>query len=161
MRILVLSDTHIPRTANDLPQAVYDEIPRVDMILHAGDFVDRSVYDKLASLKSVTAVLGNMDATGLQAILKTKEVIEVEGHRIGLIHGHGPARELMDTVRKEFKNVDAIVYGHSHAAENTVKDRVLFFNPGSPTDKVFAAVNSYGILEVTAAGITGTIVKLK
>ena len=40
MRMLVLSDTHIPRVAADLPQKVLDEIGRVDMILHAGDFID-------------------------------------------------------------------------------------------------------------------------
>lgn len=160
MRILVISDTHIPRTANDLPHEIYDEIPRVDMILHAGDFAEKSLYDKLSSLKPTTAVFGNMDSTELHQALKAKEIIEVEGFKIGLTHGHGSPRDLIETVRKEFRGVDAIVYGHSHASENTVRDKVLFFNPGSPTDRVFAAVNTYGILEVTPKGVTGTIKRI-
>lgn len=160
MRIVVLSDTHIPRTVNDLPQQIYLEIANADMIIHAGDFVEKTLYDKLASLKPIVAVYGNMDSTALHQALKPKEVVTVGNYKIGVTHGHGSARDIIETVRKEFKGVDAIVYGHSHAAENTVKDKILFFNPGSSTDKVFAAVNTYGILEVTDSGITGTIVRL-
>lgn len=160
MKILVLSDTHIPRSAHDLPQAVYDEIPRVDMILHAGDFSEKDVYDKLASLKKITAVYGNMDPANLRHILNQKEVISIGRIKIGLIHGYGAPRDLLDTVKREFQDVGAIVFGHSHEAINKVNDGILFFNPGSPTDKIFAAENSYGILEVDDKGIIGTIVKL-
>ncbi|MBU0605662.1 MAG: metallophosphoesterase family protein, partial [Candidatus Omnitrophica bacterium] len=37
MRILVLSDTHIPRAAHALPDIIIDEIQKSDMVLHAGD----------------------------------------------------------------------------------------------------------------------------
>lgn len=160
MRILVISDTHIPRTANDLPIEIYNELPNVDMIMHAGDFVEKALYDKLASIKNVIAVYGNMDSSALHNMLKPKEVIDIGGKKIGLIHGHGAPRDLQETVRREFKGVDAIVYGHSHSAENTVKDGILFFNPGSPTDKVFAAVNSYGILEIANGKIEGRIIRI-
>lgn len=158
MKILVISDTHIPRTANDLPQKIYDEIPTVDMIMHAGDFVEKALYEKLSSMKKLIAVYGNMDSPTLHNILSAKEIVEAEGVKIGLIHGHGASRDLKETVRKEFKGVDAIVYGHSHSSENVVKDKVLFFNPGSPTDKVFAATNTYGILEISGGRIEGRIV---
>lgn len=161
MRILVISDTHIPRTANDLPKQIYDEMPHIDLIMHAGDFVEKGLYEKLCSLKDVTAVYGNMDSSALQQRLKPKEILEVEGVKIGLIHGFGVPKDLIETVRKEFKDVDAIVYGHSHAATNVVKDGILFFNPGSPTDKVFAVVNTYGILEVNAGKIAGSIIQVE
>ncbi|HPM43690.1 MAG TPA: metallophosphoesterase family protein [Candidatus Omnitrophota bacterium] len=161
MRILVLSDTHIPRTSNDLPKKIYDEIRGADMIFHAGDFVEKGLYEKLSALKTIVAVHGNMDSSALQQQLKAKEVIAVEGVKIGLIHGFGPARDLIDTVRKEFKDVDAIVFGHSHSATNTVKDGVLFFNPGTATDRVFATTNTYGILEVDGKNIKGSIIQLE
>jgi uncharacterized protein len=161
MRILVISDTHIPRTANDLPAAIYEEIKKADMIMHAGDFAEKTLYDHLRTLKPLVAVYGNMDTMALHQDLKAKEIVEVEGFKIGLIHGHGAPRDLIETVRKEFKGVDAIVFGHSHVSENTVKDKTLFFNPGSPTDKVFTAINTYGILEVTAQGIQGSIIRLE
>lgn len=160
MRILVLSDTHIPKAAQDLPDEIYAEAAKYDMILHAGDFVERAFYEKLKRVKETKAVYGNMDPRELRDILNPKEVIEVEKVKIGLIHGYGAPGLLIETVRSEFKNVDAIVFGHSHAATNMVKNGILFFNPGSPTDKVFAAENTYGILEITDKAIEGRIVTL-
>ena len=160
MRILVLSDTHIPRVAQDLPEKVYKEIENADLIFHAGDFVDKDVYDKLKTLRKIHAVYGNMDTPELRRILKDKEVIQAGKFKIGIIHGYGAPKDLIDTVRGEFSGVDAIVFGHSHTAVNTVKDGVLFFNPGSPTDTIFATVNSYGILEVTEKSIEGSIVRI-
>lgn len=160
MRILVLSDTHIPRAADDLPDAVYREAKRVDLILHAGDFVEMSVLDKLRKICEVKAVRGNMDEAKLREVLKDKEVIDVEGASIALIHGHGPKTNLVETVRREFTNVNAIVFGHSHSPFNEVRDGILFFNPGSSTDTIFASENSYGIIEVKNRAIKGKIIRL-
>lgn len=160
MRILVLSDSHIPRVAQDLPKKVYDQIENVDMILHAGDFVDKEVLDKLKTLKETHAVYGNMDPPELRRILKAREIIHAGKFKIGLIHGYGAPRDLNDTVKAEFSGVDAIVFGHSHMAVNVTREGILFFNPGSPTDTIFATTNSYGILEVTDKTIEGSIVRL-
>lgn len=160
MRILVLSDTHIPVAASDLPKAVYDEIKNVEMIFHAGDFVESQLFDKLSALKEVKAVIGNMDPKDLRAKLKPKEIVTIGKKKIGLIHGYGPPSELMTRIRDEFDKIDCLVFGHSHTATNVVKDGVLYFNPGSPTDKIFATSNSYGILEVTDKKISGEIIQL-
>lgn len=161
MRILVLSDTHIPRVAQALPSEILEEIEKSDMVLHAGDFIDEEVLDDIKrTKKEVYAVYGNMDSPELMRRLKNKETITVGKFRIGLIHGYGSPKDIIHTIRGEFVNVDAIVFGHSHSAVNVVKDGVLFFNPGSPTDTIFAKANTYGILEVTDKGIEGTIVRL-
>ena len=160
MKILVISDTHIPRVAQDLPKSIYDQIAKVDMIIHAGDFVDEDVLEKLKKLKTTHAVYGNMDSIELRRALKAKEIIEAGKFRIGLIHGYGAPRDLLDTVRSEFGTVDAIVFGHSHTAVSTIKDGILFFNPGSPTDTIFATANSYGILDVTDKKIEGKIIAI-
>ena len=47
MRILVLSDSHIPRVTQDLPAKIYEEINRSDMVIHAGDFIDEETLDRL------------------------------------------------------------------------------------------------------------------
>lgn len=160
MRIVVISDTHMPRTAQDLPDAIYKEIDKSDMILHAGDFVEIDILRKLRELKPTRAVCGNMDSQAIRNELKPKEIIEAGKFRIGLIHGYGAPAGLVDTVASEFTGVNAIVFGHTHSPVNMIKDGVLFFNPGSPTDTVFAKVNSFGILEVTDDGIIGKIVKI-
>lgn len=160
MRILVISDTHIPRVAQDMPKQVYDEIGYCDMIIHAGDFVEKTVLEKLSVLRETRAVYGNMDSPKLRETLNAKEIVEAGKFRIGVIHGYGAPGELVETVRKEFSSVDVIVFGHSHSAMNMMKDGILFFNPGSPTDKIFAQFNSYGILTVSDKKIEGQIIKL-
>lgn len=159
-RILVLSDTHVPRIAPDLPAQIYDDIRAADMVMHAGDFVEKELLDTLKGLKRTVAVYGNMDSPDLHRALNSKEVVEVEDVRIGLVHGHGAPRDLITTVRSDFPEVDAIVFGHSHSVVNTVIDGVLFFNPGSPTDKIFATSNSYGILEISGKKIEGRIIRI-
>ena len=160
MRILVISDTHVPRSAHDLPEAIYKEIEKTDLIVHAGDFVEKDVYDKLKSLRDVKAVYGNMDSGDLRNVLNQKEIFTVEKIKIGLMHGYGAPMNLLDTVKSEFKGVDIVIFGHSHAALNIVKDGVLYFNPGSPTDKIFAKENTYGILEISNKKIESKIVKI-
>lgn len=160
MKILVISDTHIPVAAQELPQAIYDAIKDVDMIFHAGDFIDLSLLDKLRSLKNVKAVSGNMDSKEIRMQLSPKEVVAIGKFKIGIVHGYGAPSELLNTVRNEFDKIDCLVFGHSHAAMNMKKDGVLYFNPGSPTDKIFASVNSYGILEVTDKKIEGEIIEI-
>ena len=161
VKILVLSDTHIPIAAQDLPEEIYKAIEDVDMIFHAGDLIDAGVLEKLKSLKETRAVCGNMDSKELCMALNTKEVINIGRFKIGLIHGYGAPSEIMPTVRREFDKIDVLVFGHSHAAMNVKKDGVLYFNPGSPTDKIFASKNSYGILEVTDKKAEGTIVEIQ
>ena len=67
----------------------------------------------------------------------------------------------MECVQKEFKDkkVDVIVFGHSHHPMNEIKDGILFFNPGSATDTVFAPFRSYGVLEISDV-IKGRIIKI-
>ncbi len=161
MKILVLSDTHVPRMARDIPKAVYAEIEKADLIMHAGDFVEMSFFKKLSNLKTTVAVYGNMDSRELTSALKAKEIVEAGKFRIGLIHGWGSPDGLAERILEEFKGekLDCIVYGHSHRPMNETIEKVLFFNPGSPTDKIFAPYNSYGMIE-TDGKLTAKIVKL-
>ena len=160
MKIAVLSDTHIPINTDDLPQAVYDGIKGVDMILHAGDLVELEVLDKLSAIAPVRAVCGNMDSEQVYRKLPKKDIIKIGPLTLGLIHGWGPPVNMVQLVRKEFKKVDAIIFGHSHNPLSQTKDGVLFFNPGSSTDRIFAPYNSYGILEIEESKILPKIIKI-
>lgn len=160
MRIGVISDTHIPRTCPSLPAKVIEAFSGVDMILHAGDLVEIKVLRDLEKIAKTMAVYGNMDESEVRNLLHEKETIKIGGFTIGLIHGYGQPANIMNYVKKQFiGKVDAIVFGHLHAPVNETKNGVLFFNPGSPTDKIFAKYNSYGILTVTDK-IKGEIIKI-
>ncbi|MDD2751537.1 MAG: metallophosphoesterase [Candidatus Omnitrophica bacterium] len=150
-KIIVISDTHIPDRAIDLPEEIIPQIKGADMVIHAGDLVSLKVWDKLKKLcPNVHAVYGNMDPFEVRKVLSEKEVISVGKYKIGLMHGIGAPVGLVEVMAKSFKddNVDIIIFGHSHAPFNEKKGRILFFNPGSLTDKVFSPYNSYGILEI-------------
>lgn len=71
---------------------------------------------------------------------------------MGLIHGWGSPHGLDDRVGGMFDDVDIIIYGHSHNAQNEVKNGTLFFNPGT-------ARKSYGILTI-GREVSGEIVNL-
>ncbi len=152
MRIAVLADTHVSRLES-IGSKIVDAISSVDLILHAGDFTDLQTLMGLKGLKEVRAVQGNMDSMQLKAILPVKDVVEVQEKRIGIAHGSGGPRGIDERVRTMFDGdqVDVIVYGHSHLAQNEVIDGVLLFNPGTATE-------SFGILTVDDGVVMGEIV---
>jgi len=161
MKVGVLSDTHIPYAAPGLPGAVVDIVASMDAVIHAGDFQAVSVLDRLSSLAELYGVWGNMDPPEVRTRLAQKRILHLGGFTIGVVHGWGAPRGLEDRIATAFgdEKTDAIVYGHSHAPCNRVINGTLFFNPGSPTDKRFAAHRTMGILTL-GERITGEIVLL-
>jgi len=153
MRIAVLADTHVSRLES-IPSKLVDAISAVDLIIHAGDFTDLQTLMGLKRLREVRAVHGNMDSMQLKTILPVKDVVEVQEKRIGITHGSGGPCGIDERVRTVFDGdqVDVIVYGHAHRAQNEVIDGVLFFNPG-------AATESFGILTIDDGVVKGEIVR--
>ncbi|MEO0248747.1 MAG: metallophosphoesterase family protein, partial [candidate division WOR-3 bacterium] len=151
MLVGVISDTHVPNAAPSLPAKVLALFHGVGLILHAGDLVVLDVLEELQRIAPVTAVRGNMDSREVVAALPERTVVEVGGFRIGVTHGSGTPVGLAERVWSEFRNegVNAIVFGHSHAACREERDGVLLLNPGSPTDRRFTKSNSVGLLGVT------------
>lgn len=151
MKIGVISDTHIPIQAKEIPVSVLQSLRGVDMLVHAGDLVKLSVLETLKSIyPNLKAVCGNMDSPEVINALAEKEIITAGKYRIGLTHGRGSPASLINTVGKMFENdkVDIIIFGHSHFPVNEKKGKILYFNPGSLTDTIFAPFNSYGIIEL-------------
>lgn len=158
MRIGVVSDTHIPMRARTLPAEIFNGLLGVEMILHAGDLVDLQVLAELSAIAPVYAVHGNVDPPEVRRVLPRTRIIEAGPFRIGLTHGYGSGGNTPLRALQTFKDVDCVVFGHSHQALCERRGRVLLFNPGSPTDKRWSEKHSYGILTVNAASISGEIV---
>lgn len=157
MRIGVLSDTHIPARARHLPAQVFSGLAGVDMIIHAGDILNMDVIAELSAIAPVSAVYGNVDPVEMRRFLPRTRIVEAMGRRIGVVHGDGMGGSTPERALKSFQNVDCVVFGHSHQAMCEQRGAVLLFNPGSSTDKRSSEHYSYGVLTVTAHGITGEI----
>lgn len=159
MKIGVISDTHL-RTGNmRLFSLLKKYFSDVDLIIHAGDIVSMKILDILSDFAKTEAVLGNMDAVELSSLLDTKKVLEISGFRIGVIHGWGSPDGITDRIRKQFEDVNAIIFGHTHNPLNEEKEGIIFFNPGSPFDTIYAPFNSIGIIHIEDT-LKGQIIRL-
>ena len=161
LRIAVLSDTHLADSADAhtfLLDLIEDVLAPVDMIFHAGDLV---APDLLCAFDGypLHAVRGNMDPATLG--VPTKKIIKVGDYTIGMVHGWGPPEGIEERAYAEFSSVslDCLVYGHSHIPACHRRDGVLFFNPGSATDRRNMAYHSVGLLEI-GHDIQGTIIRI-
>jgi len=158
MKIGVISDTHLREPHPEFKKIIESHFRDVEKIFHAGDFVDWSIAEYLSSQKELIAVCGNMDSREIHKAFPRKRIIEVEGFKIGLIHGGGPPFGIESRIREEFDDVDAIVYGHSHAPANHQVKNIYFFNPGSLT-RSFIHRGSLGILHL-GDRIEGEIIRI-
>lgn len=157
MLVGVISDTHL--LGEPVPEPVMQALAGSEMILHAGDIVEMAVLQQLSTIAETFAVHGNMDHGDTARLLPARRTVEAHGFRIGLTHGHGPPSGIVERVAAEFDHVDCIVFGHTHNPVVETRGGVLFFNPGSPTDRMFASRNTVGFLEITDI-ITPRIVDL-
>lgn len=174
MKIGVISDTHLrgegradgwrsllnrgPQTLDELIERLESVFADVEMVIHAGDIISQRVLDELGRFGPVEAVQGNMDREEM-ASLPAQRVLELEGRKVGLIHGWGSPDGIRERIRDRFEEVDAIIYGHTHEPFNETIEGVLFFNPGSPTDNFFAPYKSVGVLDI-ASTLSGEIIRL-
>ncbi|GAA5217149.1 MULTISPECIES: metallophosphoesterase [Streptomyces] len=137
MRLLLMSDTHLPKRARELPAPLLAEIPRADVVLHAGDWVDTATLDLLESRsRGLVAVYGNNDGPGLRARLPEVAYADLGGLRFGVVHETGAAQGRERRCADRYPDLDVLVFGHSHIPWDTTTDTGLrLLNPGSPTDR--------------------------
>ncbi len=179
----VLADTHVPDRSQRLNPQIADifSAAKVEMILHAGDISVPQVLKKLEEIAPVRAVRGNRDFFW-PSKLPMQLVIEIQGKKIGLTHGHGSfsqylgdkARYLISGKFLTFDysarraqaslpdDMDVIIFGHNHAAMQKVQDGKLIFNPGSACCHLYKdKAASVGLLRISEGGIKGEIINLE
>ena len=154
MKIGVVSDTHIPKRARELPLIILNAFETVDHIIHAGDILSMHVIQQLEQLAPVTAVAGNVDTSEVKEALGEKKILIAGAFHIGVVHGHGSGGSTIGRAIRAFQQdkLDCIVFGHSHIPFIGHYQNTFMFNPGSPTDKRRCSQFSFGIFE-TSQGI--------
>ena len=157
----LISDTHIPSRASCIPKMVFKIFENSDFIIHAGDLVKLEIVDELEQLAPVLAVHGNMDGPEVNGALPKLNSLKIYGWKIGVMHdpntmfGRGKMREIARQ-----NSFDAFVYGHTHNANIKWEGKILYVNPGSPTNPMSSFTNkpSVALLKITKNNITPEII---
>ncbi len=136
-KLVIVADTHVPNRARDLPGQLWRDIEDVDVVIHAGDWVDIRLLDELeARSKQLVAVHGNNDLGELRQRLAEVARVEIEGLRLGVVHETGSAKGREDRCSQLYPELDVLVFGHSHIPwDTTTTSGLRLLNPGSPTDR--------------------------
>jgi putative phosphoesterase len=152
---VVIADTHIPRRAKALPEALTPHLERADLILHAGDLMAPALLDELTTHAPVRAVRGNLDPQ--EAGLRETLEFEFGGARIAMIHDSGPRKGRRNRMRRRFPEARVVVFGHSHIPWLEDEDGLLLLNPGSPTDKRRQPDHTFALLRAERGEVSAEV----
>lgn len=162
MKIGVMSDTHLHHPNEVLEFILTTLFADTDMILHAGDITGHRVLDRLGE-SEVLAVCGNMDDYEIADSVPHKRIIEIEGRRIGLMHGWGSRHGLEERIIERFSEdkPDIIVYGHSHEPFWGTVGGVAMFNPGSAGQNRGSSGATVGVLDLQSESVMASFIDLR
>ncbi len=150
MRIGVISDTHgLLR-----PQALAT-LRGVDHILHAGDVGDDAILDALQEIAPLTAIRGNVDASGRCGALPPTQFVELGAKNFYLVHSQNDL-----DIKPAAAGVHLVVFGHSHQPLIETRDGVIFLNPGSAGPRRFKLPISLAIVDLEDGKLTSRIIEL-
>ncbi|HEY8422135.1 MAG TPA: metallophosphoesterase [Thermoclostridium sp.] len=144
-KILVMSDTHGDTT---LAEKALRMNPDVDIVIHLGDYckdVDR--LQQLYPDIRFEYVYGNCDF--MIGNVPVEKLIEVEGQRIFLTHGHRYSvkwgiEKLQDKAHND--NIQLLLFGHTHMQQLTYGPGHIILNPGSISEPRGNDEESYAIV---------------
>lgn len=154
MRILVVSDTH--RDGSALRRAVLCQ-PQAQVVIHLGDGADEASEVRLLHPgKMFLQVCGNCDwGSSLpregDIVLEHRKIFYTHGHLYGVKYGMEKVKEAARA-----RKADVVLFGHTHRALMEYDRGFYVMNPGS----LCGGGATYGILDITDAGIVTNIIKL-
>ena len=136
MKLGIISDTH-----GVLREEVIEYLQECDYIIHAGDIGNKDIIDKLEGITKTFVVRGNNDDDEWGLTLPEYREIEMDEILIYLVHDKAD-------IPKDLREVDLVIYGHSHKFSNEKIDNIIYLNPGSCGRKRFSLPLSMAIVEV-------------
>ena len=156
MRLVLTSDTHLPKRARDLPAPLWTAIDAADVVIHAGDWVSAEALDALSARAArLIACYGNNDGPALRSRLPEIAYATVAGLRLAVVHETGPSTGRTERCAARFPDVDLLVFGHSHIPwDSTAASGLRLLNPGSPTDRRRQPFATYLTASITEGALT-------
>ena len=153
--VLLMSDTHVPNRARDLPAQLWRAVESADLVIHAGDWVSADLLDRVeARSRRLLACWGNNDGPELRARLPEVAPAAVEGVRISVAHETGPAGGRERRCQERFPDTALLCFGHSHIPwDSTTPSGMRLLNPGSPTDRRRQPTHTYSTFTLAGGRI--------
>ncbi|HWM32892.1 MAG TPA: metallophosphoesterase family protein [Pseudolysinimonas sp.] len=154
MRLVIVSDTHVPQRSRALPEALWDAIDAADVVIHAGDWNGLPLLEEVQRRANrLVAVRGNNDGPEFEDRLPEVAHATLGGIRFSVVHETGARDGREARMAALFPETDVLVFGHSHIPWDTVAPGGLrLLNPGSPTDRRRQPHHTY-LTAVADAGV--------
>lgn len=131
--IAVLSDSHVPLRADEIPEKFIEKVKEADLTVHCGDFEAEEVYNRLDQHGELIGVKGNCDRFQIQ----NSAMFERNGIKFGVYHGTGISprgrHPTLVNIADEKMDIDVLLHGHTHHQEAVKKNGKILLNPGSCT----------------------------
>jgi len=143
MKIGLISDTH-----DNLPPEIHKVFAGVDLIIHAGDICKEDIITELKTIAPVKAVYGNMDRFPQVSSLNRIDFLKVNELTICITHIVSSPKSIAYELFKMNKKADVVVFGHTHQIQQTLFNKILFVNPGSPSQPRDGRGPSVAILKI-------------
>lgn len=153
MEVSLLSDSHIPDQAEQIPDEFREHIIEADHVIHTGDFGSKRAFADVQELATdLTAVYGNADPIDID--LPAVASCTVDGLTFVISHGMVNFAEravsssegvvfnrddwldaIADTAQARAGTEGAVVGvgGHTHEVEDETHNSIRVLNPGSVT----------------------------
>ena len=150
MKILIVSDTH--GHEKNL-ETVIEKTGPVDLFIHLGDIEGHEDYIEALAGCPVHMVSGNND---FFSELPREEELQLGRYRVLITHGHYYGVSVGTSRLKEeaaSRNIDIVMYAHTHRPEIDREEEVTVVNPGSLSyPRQWGRKPSYLIMELDKEG---------
>lgn len=169
MLIGLISDTHMPVDAKELPRKLEQAFRDVDLILHAGDVYAASVLSELGTIAPLLVSKGDDDYGQVleDERMKEEHILTFEGITIRLVHefiiescmnNDGPTQGSENTSGTP---PDIIIYGHTHKPALNHRGSFLTVTPGSATFPNYVCTpGTVGLLTIKSGKAQAQIIQL-
>jgi len=136
LRIGLLSDTH-----SSINPRILEFFSGCDEIWHAGDIGNIETADKLAAIKPLRAVYGNIDGTEIRKSYPKNQIFNCDDVKVLMTHIGGYPGHYEKEVRQliETEKPGIFISGHSHILKVMYdkKYELLHINPGAAGNSGF------------------------
>jgi putative phosphoesterase len=131
--IAIISDSHIPSRAPEIPKEFLEKCDDADIVVHCGDFETEEIHEELERrFDNFVAVRGNTDRVELPKY----EKFNANKIRFGVNHGTGISprghKPTLANIADQME-VEVLLNGHTHHQEAVKENSKVLLNPGSCT----------------------------